>query len=302
MKGRKFTALVTAAALALALLAGCGASGQSERVAAELGDQDTAQPAQTAYRQEVRFVTTAEKRIYGVLYEPQGSGPYPLVIYSHELGRDHSYGTPYAEYLAARGIACYTFDFCGGSAEPNLSSGDSHDMSVLTELGDLADVLAAAQQWQEVDPVNIFLAGGSQGGLVTALEGPRAGAAARGLILLYPAFDTRDWVRSQYDSIAQAGDDVVFYDGWLHVGPRYLLDVWDLDTYWASSGYAGPVLILHGDRDTSVPIAYSEQALDIYPNAEYHVIAGGGHVFEGRALKEAQKYIYEFVEAHRAAQ
>lgn len=292
-KGPAFLLLV----LLLVSLTGCGVPDLEKTALPTVSGRDTLEKPIT-YRTAIRYVTTADKRIFGILYEPQGQGPHPLVIYSHELGRDHSFGAPYAEYLAARGIACYTFDFCGGSARPNLSSGASHDMSVLTETEDLADVLAAAQQWSEVDADNIFLAGGSQGGLVTALEGPRAGSALRGLILLYPAFDTRDWVHSQYDSIADAGEDVAFYHGWLHVGPRYLRDAWHLDTYEASAGYEGPVLILHGDQDESVDISYSERALQIYPQAEYHVIRGGEHVFRGQALEQAQQYMYAFVAAH----
>lgn len=55
--------------------------------------------------------------LYGIAYIPKAdNGTSPLVIYSHGLGGSYRSGLQYAEALAARGIAAYTFDFYGGSS------------------------------------------------------------------------------------------------------------------------------------------------------------------------------------------
>ena len=51
------------------------------------------------------------KRIYGQAYVPAGEGRVPLVIFCHELGRNHTVGIPYAERLCALGFAVYVFDY-----------------------------------------------------------------------------------------------------------------------------------------------------------------------------------------------
>ena len=55
------------------------------------------------------------KKIYGILYLPLIEGKISIVVYSHELANNHRRGIDYAKYLAANGIGCYVFDYCGGS-------------------------------------------------------------------------------------------------------------------------------------------------------------------------------------------
>ena len=65
----------------------------------------------------------------------------PLVIFSHELGNDHTSGERYAKRLAEAGYAAYVFDFCGGTVSGNKSDGSNNTMSILTEASDLEAVL-----------------------------------------------------------------------------------------------------------------------------------------------------------------
>ena len=132
-------------------------------------EQTTPEVVQT---QEI-WVQNGDDRIYGVAYVPaaEDGKKVPLVIFSHELGNDHTSGERYAERLAEAGYAAYVFDFRGGTVGGNRSDGSNSEMSILTEASDLESVLAAAKTWDFVDPDKIVLLGGSMGGLVTTVVG-----------------------------------------------------------------------------------------------------------------------------------
>lgn len=68
--------------------------------------------------------------------------------------------------------------------------------------------------------------------------------------------------------------------------------IWERDIYDEIQGYHNDVLIIHGDRDSLVPISYSEQAVVIYNSARLVVLEGVGHGFYGQS---AEKTIAEMI-------
>jgi len=235
------------------------------------------------------------QKIYGKAYIPQtGKAKLPLVIFSHELCMTHASGDGYARAIAARGAAVYAFDYCGGS-EQSKSDGRTTTMSVLTEVSDLEHVLAAARQWSFVDPAQIVLLGGSQGGLVASLTASRHARELRGLILLYPAYIIPDELHRHFASLEDVPDEVNYY-GWVRLGRRYAEDAWNLDAYAGVEGFKKPVLIIHGDADTAVPLSYAEEAQRRYPDARLHIIHGAGHMFQDdKTFTEARDAILAYL-------
>ncbi|MBQ6383252.1 MAG: hypothetical protein IJJ42_06620 [Clostridia bacterium] len=63
------------------------------------------------------------------------------------------------------------------------------------------------------------------------------------------------------------------------------------------ASYSGKVLLLHGDRDGTVPLRWSEDASQIIPDCEFHVISGGGHEFFGQPFEEALTYILSYLDS-----
>ena len=164
-------------------------------------------------------------RIYGIAYIPDAGGKLPLVVFSHELGNDHTSGVRYAERLAAAGYASYVFDFCGGTVGGNKSDGSNKEMSVLTEASDLEAVLASAKTWDFVDADRIVLLGGSMGGLVTTVVGCTHQDEIAGMILLYPALSAKvDGGMERYPTKDDVPEDVSLFGGWIHVGRNYITD------------------------------------------------------------------------------
>ena len=252
------------------------------------------------YRTEEIRCQNGTDSIYGIAYIPDTNAKVPLVIFSHELGNNHESGIRYAERLARNGYAAYIFDFRGGSAPgiQNRSSGTSHAMSVLTEASDLEAVLEAAKGWSFVDIGRIFLLGGSQGGLVTIIAGSRHQDEIAGMMLMYPALSAKeDHSVNRYHSKDEVPEDVGLFGGWMHVGRNYITDLWDIDFNEMLASYSGKVLLLHGDRDGTVPLRWSEDASQIIPDCEFYVISGGGHEFFGQPFEEALTYILSYLDS-----
>ena len=297
-------------------LAGCGSaqakdSGSEEPpevTSAQAGtsaEQETPEVTQEQETPEVAYATqeiwvqNGDNRIYGVAYVPasEADRKLPLVIFSHELGNDHTSGERYAEKLAEAGYAAYVFDFCGGTVGGNRSDGSNNEMSVLTEASDLEAVLASAKTWDFVDPDKIVLLGGSMGGLVTTVVGSGHQDEIAGMILMYPALSAKvDSGAEQYQSEDEIPEDVSLFGGWIHVGKKYITDLWTVDFDQLLSSYQGHMLLLHGDKDTTVPLSYSEAAKDIIPDCEFYVIKDGGHEFFGQPFEDAMGHILPYLE------
>jgi dienelactone hydrolase len=252
--------------------------------------------AYTYATQEI-WVKNNDMNIYGVAYVPDTDRKMPLIIFSHELGNDHTSGERYAERLAEAGYASYVFDFCGGSVGTNKSDGSNREMSVLTEASDLQAVLESAKSWDFVDPDRIVLLGGSMGGLVTTIVGSRNQDEIAGMILMYPALSAKvDSGIEQYKTDDEIPEDVSLFGGWIHVGKNYVTNLWKVDFDQLLSSYKGHMLLLHGDKDSTVPLSWSEDAKEIIPDCEFHVIRDGGHEFFGQPFEDAMSYILPYLE------
>ena len=284
--------------LGLLLAAACGKSGAAEKElpAAEAAGEETEAaaalpPAVSCYLQETEVFDEEGRKIYGVAYIPEADGPVPLVIFAHGLTGNYQNGDDYARALASRGFAAYCFDFRGGGGK--MSDGDMTEMSVMTEVSDLETVLAEARTWPFADPEKIVFFGESQGGLVSAVTAARHPDEVAGLVLLYPAFQVTDDLHDLFGSREEIRD--TFEYKWFTAGRIYAEDMWDYDVYGEIGRYDRKVLILHGDEDEVVPLAYSERAAAVYPDAELRVIEGGTHGFSGESRELSEEYLLAYM-------
>ena len=56
------------------------------------------------------------------------------------------------------------------------------------------------------------------------------------------------------------------------------------------------MLLLHGDKDGTVPLSWSEEAKEIIPDCEFYVIKNGGHEFFGQPFEDAMSYILPYLD------
>ena len=304
MKLKYRIAAIFAAAVTAFSLTSCGSSRNSVQptTAAQTAEPSTASAAvvdkNKTYDYEVREIWCENdgKKIYGQAFVPENEGRAPLIITSHGLGANYESGASYAKKYAPKGFAVYTFDFRGGSNpnHENKSDGSPLDMSVMTEVSDVDAVLAKAKTWDFVDTDRIFLQGGSQGGLVTAISGMRHHDEVAGLILLYPAFGMVDFAKYMYSEDMPDETDI----SGITVGKKFFEDIKDYDVREEISDFRKPVLILQGSEDSIVLPSVTKAADELYPDSEYHIIDGAGHGFSGEYHDEATKYALDFLYRH----
>ncbi len=218
------------------------------------------------------------RTIYGEICRPCGMDEnVPLIIASHGYNGCCEYMRHSMEQLAARGIASYCYDFCGGGSQTK-SSGETTQMSICTEQQDLRAVIEQVSRFSWVDKKRVYLYGESQGGFVAALTAPEFQEKIQGLFLVFPAFCIPDDWREQKANNTQEFIECMG----MTIGRAYVDGVPDYDVFAHAAKYEGQVQIFHGDADTLVRLTYSEKLQKSYKNAELTVYPAQGHGFEER--------------------
>ena len=257
---KKKTGLILAAALALCSTAAMAA--QNEDAALEEGYTEEKDDCTSV----VSWCKNGDMNIYGRFYYPEDfdeSQTYPTIIMSHGLASTSTLveRANWPLRAAAEGFVVYTFDFCGGSINSN-SDGEYLEMSVMTEVSDLNAVMDFVEDQPYVDTDRLFLLGQSQGGLVSALTAAQRNEEVKGLCLVYPALCIVDDLHEYIPDIQEVtGDTVETALGQL--GAIYATDMYDVDVYSEIAAYQGPVLIIHGEEDMTVPLSASEKAMEV---------------------------------------
>lgn len=285
MKGIEM--MMTAAMCLVSLLCGCMNNKEIPNQSAP------AVTATGAYETREIHVDREGMDIYGVAHIPSGvEGKMPAVILSHELGATLDRVKGYGEALAEAGYVTVCFDFCGGGYG-SRSDGNVLDMSVLTEKADLEAVLEEVQEWDFVDTDSIYLMGNSQGGVVTAMTAAEHRDKIRAVVLVYPAFCIYDDVHEMFDSPEEIPETHRLLG--MLLGQRYFLDTWDQEPYALIQEYGKDILLIHGSRDSIVPLSYSDKLAENVEKVEYHVIQGADHGFLGEDFALAVSYIINFL-------
>lgn len=285
MKGIEL--IMTAAMCLLSVLCGC----MNEQNAPN--QINSAVTATGSYETRELHVDRDGMEIYGIAHVPTGvDGKMPAVILSHELGATLDRVKGYGEELAKAGYVTVCFDFCGGGYG-SRSDGDVLAMSVLTEKADLETILEEVQGWDFVDTDSIYLMGNSQGGVVTTMVAAEHRDEVRAVVLIYPAFCIYDDVHEMFDSPDEIPETHRLLG--MLLGQRYFVDIWDQEPYALIQEYEKEILLIHGSRDSIVPIAYSDKLADTMEFVEYHVIQGADHGFLRADFTQAVSYIVNFL-------
>ncbi len=167
------------------------------------------------------------------------------------------------------------------------------DMSVLTEKADLEAVLDEVMRWECVNTDSIYLMGNSQGGYVSTLVAAERPDDIRAIILIYPGYSLYYDVHAMFDSINEIPDTDYLLG--MRLGRRYFKDIWEQEPYQKAQEYGKEILLIHGSRDSVVPLSYSDRLADTVDHVEYHVLRGADHGFLGKNFDQAVSYILDFL-------
>ncbi len=229
--------------------------------------------------------------VHGYFYEPD-TKEYPLIIMSHGYNGHKSDFDISAEYFANNGIGAVCYTFCGGSVRDE-SGFHTTEMTLFTEEEDLCAVLDEVLTWDQVKKEEIFLFGGSQGGLISAMAAADRKDDVKGLILLYPAFCIADNWNSRFKSEDDIPSKLELWG--MELGNKFFRTLRGFDLHTYISRFEQPVLIMHGDRDEVVPLSYSESAAEEYEEAKLEVFAGEIHGFTDNGNRQMEAMTMYFI-------
>lgn len=203
--------------------------------------------------------------------------------------------------LALHGIASVRFDF-SGSGE---SDGDFVDMTISKELAEANHILDYVKSLDFVDNSRIGILGLSMGGAVASMLAGDRHSDIKSLCLWAPAGVMKElMLQTQTPEAASAMAKVGYTDlGGLLLGTGFIQDIMKVDIYGKAANFDKNVLLLHGDKDPTVPLVASEKYLSIYKDkATLHIIEGADHTFNNKIWEEkVLAYSLEYLEAELKA-
>ena len=223
-------------------------------------------------------------------YLPQTEEPLPAVLCSHGFNGRSEDLADCGHALAKNGIRAYCIDFCGGSILKK-SSLPPEQMSLRTETEDLLALFDHVRA--QPGTGKLFLYGESQGGLVSVLAAKKRQEQLGGVCLLYPALCIPDdWSRAFPEGTpVPPGQEFWGFP----LGRGYVEEARKTDAWAALETLTLPLLLLHGDADAVVPVAYSRRAARSRAQATLVEYPGEGHGFSPQARQNAVCRLLAFV-------
>ena len=145
---------------------------------------------------------------------------------------------------------------------------------------------------------SLFLCGHSQGGLLVMLAAAMKRDVVRGLIALSPACMIPEIAR-QGELLGERFDPDHIPEvlhGWngLELDGNYARVAQTIRVEEAIDRYPGPVLVVHGDEDEAVPVAYGVRGAQAYANGKLALIPGDDHCYN-RHLDQVTAAVQEWL-------
>lgn len=236
-------------------------------------------------------------QLYGLLEGTETLENETVAILMHgfkgDLGYDDTKILPtLAHALNQAGLPTLRFDFDGCGK----STGKFENMTVLSELLDGMKVIEFIRR--KVKAKHIYLVGHSQGGVVASMLAAYYHDVIDKLVLIAPAATLKDDARK---GICQGNTydpnhipEYVLVDGF-KVGGDYFRTAQLLPIYETAQHFAGPTLLIHGTADQVVAPKASKKYHAVMPQSDLHLIAGEGHMFNGKNRAEVIKLVINFL-------
>ena len=205
---------------------------------------------------------------------------FPLLILIHGFTghKEEDHLMAIAEGVRSIGFATLQVDMYGHG----MSGGSFCEHTLLKWINNTITIVDYARKQDFVS--DIWLCGHSQGGCDVMLAAPIVKDRIRGILPLSPAWHipqgARDGLLLSYAFDPEnLPEGITLQDGEI-LGGNYLRVARTLDAEAAIDGYDGPVLIVHGTADESVPMEWGERAAKRYKNATFIPIEGDTHCFD----------------------
>lgn len=241
------------------------------------------------------FIDKDGFKIHAKLDFPQGEAEkMPLVILVHGLTghmeEPHLLGIRSA--INEIGMACLRVELYGHGQ----SDGAFKNHNVMEWVSQLIYVIDYARSLSFVS--DLYLSGHSQGGLATILAAALKADQLKAIIPLSPATCIVDFCKkgvffeTEFDACS-IPEELHFWEDKV-VTANYIRVGRSLPLKEAIAGYKGPVLLVHGVTDESVPVQCSIDAKEAYENAELVLIENETHCYDNhlnQVLEAVKKFL-----------
>ncbi len=226
----------------------------------------------------------------GMLHVPAGAGPFPAVMMCHGFTASrmeaHFLFVTIARHLEELGIAVLRFDFAGSGE----SDGTFGEMTLSGEVADAEAALDFLLGRGELNRAQIGALGYSLGGGALAVLSGRRGADLKAVCLVAATAEPArlaSFIRMGKHEAHLAKHN--YLDIWgLKVSREFLQDLEKLHPPLDLARYAGPVLLIHGDMDSSVPPSETKSFQDARAKARapthVEIVKGADHAFSSISL------------------
>jgi dienelactone hydrolase len=267
----------------------------------------------TTYRDVDFENTTHGLKLGGMLFVPDGTGPFPAAVIIHRSGasrRDNGWYLTLTRYLQENGIVVLLPDKRGSEK----SEGDWRTASIEDLATDTVAAMDFLRGQNAVAISGIGVIGLSQGGLIAPVVADQTSDIAFQINIVGAAVPMHDLlVYEENHNLRQLGvlpglSDLLAYPA------AWSLIEFRQKAFWAAIGNFDPApywrrlsvrsLVLYGAEDTNVPSAWSAEILGSLenPNIDVKIYEGSGHaledpegrgdsIFRGDALADIRAFI-----------
>ncbi len=180
------------------------------------------------------------------------------------------------------------------------SGGAFHDHNIRIWVEELTAIIDRVRHLDFVS--KLYLSGHSQGGLAVMLAAAVRKDLVAGLVPLSPAWMIPAGARMgnmlgvPFDP-AHIPDEIPLGGG-VSLSGDYMRVAQTIEVEPAIRAYEGPVLIVHGTADETVPYAFAEQAAALYKHCTLVPVEGDTHCFD-RHLEKMTAAVRDWLEARR---
>jgi pimeloyl-ACP methyl ester carboxylesterase len=239
-------------------------------------------------KETLHAIATPRGTIRGMIHLPEADR-FPLCCLFHGFqgNRIGSYAhlVDLSRALCGAGIGVARFDFIGSGESDGLFEG----MTVSGELQDLLEIVSYAGIVCGGRETGLFLAGHSMGASVAGMAAGAQLPGAAGLILLAPAGEVSERITDSMAEFFDGPEGKAVYPLELNgqlIGEEFRRDAESLEMLESARRYPGPVLVVTGGRDETVPESVADRYAGLFPRGRHITLDGCGHSFGTLSCRE----------------
>jgi len=235
--------------------------------------------------EKISFKNSDGKRLVGLVYVPEGKGPFPAVVLIHGLtGGIHEIKNRYmCDMLMNNGFVALQFDFY--DKPNNLSEPKIENTNVTQQVKTTKLAIDFVESLPYVEKNKIGLTGHSLGGMTVVIYAASKDSRIKALVVQSAV--------SQFGNskaIEQFGKEEVRKKGYIqlekdwgnvHINYSFYEDGKKYNVYKEAEKIAFPTLIFHGDEDESVDFRQSEELIKHIKvkDNKLEIIKGADHCY-----------------------